>query len=120
MANESDSPYPPETGPDATPAPSPSPCTTGWERIVASALLSPGPVLFWGIVLSDAASIVATVYDGPNAAGRPVCSAQNLVAVVQTVCIILERPILLQNGLFVNLSAAPDDCLVLFDPLPTS
>jgi hypothetical protein len=108
----------PETGPEPTPAPSPTPCTTGWERIVATGLVSRGPVLFWGIVLSDAASIVATVYDGINALGRPVCSVQNLVAVVQTVPMLLPRPILLQDGLFVVLSAAPDDCLVLFDPLP--
>jgi hypothetical protein len=104
--------------PDPPPGPSPPCPAVGWEHIVASGALSLGPVLFWGIVLSDALAIVATVYDGPNALGRPVCSAQTVAGVIQTVPILLEKPLLLQNGLFVNLSASPDNCLVLFDPLP--
>lgn len=114
-------PYSPaETGPEPTPGLSP-PCPwSGWERITADALLSRGPVLFRGLVLSDAAAIVATVYDGLNALGRPVCSVQTVAAVTQTVPVLLDPPILLQNGLFVALSAVPDDCLVLFAPLPNA
>jgi hypothetical protein len=107
-------------GPEPSPGPS-LPCpAAGWENITASDCLSRGPVLFRGLVLSDALAIVATVYDGVNANGRRVCSVQTVAAVVQTVPLLLEKPLLLQNGLFVNLSAAPDDCLVLFDPLPSS
>jgi hypothetical protein len=108
----------PETGPSPPAGPSPPCPPVGWERIVASGCLARGPVNFWGIVLSDAAAIVATVYDGLNAAGRPVCSAQTGGLGVPTTTILLVRPLLLQHGLFVNLDAAPDDCLVLFEPLP--
>lgn len=118
MNNQGVLPPSDEMGPGPQPAPSPSPCYTGWEPILADALLSRGPVLFRGLVLSDALAIVATVYDGINANGRRVCSAQTVAGVTQTVPIHLDPPIRLQNGLFVALSAAPDDCLVLFDPLP--
>jgi hypothetical protein len=92
----------------------------GWENITDSALLSRGPVLFWGLVLTDVLEIWAVVYDGVNANGRRVCSVKTIVAAVGTAPLLLEKPLLFQNGLYVSLSAAPDDCLVLFDPLPSS
>jgi hypothetical protein len=120
MTEEISQPSSLQTGPESPPVPSPSPCYTGWEPIYADALLSRGPVLFHGLVLSDAAAIVATVYDGINALGRRVCSVQTDGLVPNTVPMLLNKPILLQSGLFVALSAAPDDCLVLFDPLPNA
>jgi len=109
-----------ETSPSPPAGSSPPSPAVGWERIALSDCLARGPVLFWGIVLSDALAIVATVYDGVNAAGRQVFSAQTVAGVTQTVPVLLTRPLLLQHGLFVGLSALPDDCLVLFESLPSS
>jgi len=107
-------------GPEPSPGPLPPCPAVGWENITASDCLSRGPVLFWGLVLNAAVPLTAIIHNGRNAIAPRVCSATTNPGVLVTILILLPKPILLQNGLYLELTAAPDDCLVLFDPLPSS
>jgi len=89
-----------------------------WELITASALLARGPVRLWGLVLTDAGAPTATVYNGLNTGGRVVMGVRAVGGVQETVSVLLTKPLLFSNGLYVDLSGTVDFCLVLFEPLP--
>jgi hypothetical protein len=89
-----------------------------WQRITEDTVLGRGPILFWGAVLSHSANASAIFYDGVNASGRRVFSLRTVTSVVETVSAILSKPLLLEDGLYVDLSAAPEDLLVLYESLP--
>jgi len=100
------------------PAPYPPPCLPGWQRIEADALLCRGPVLFYGAILSAAAAVTVTFYDGVNIAGRRLFGLETSAAVQVCVPALFPVPIPLEDGLYVDVSAAPDDLLVIYAPLP--
>jgi len=110
-------PAPSPEGP-AHPEPVEGPCLPGWQRITEDAVVCRGPALFYGAVLTAAAAVSAVFYDGVNASGRRIIGLETSAAVQVTVPALFPAPILLKDGLYVDVSAAPDDLLVLYSPLP--
>lgn len=115
----SEGPAPAEPGTPAPPPPVeyPPPCLPGWQRIAADALVCRGPVLFYGAILAAAAATTVIFYDGVNAAGRRVCGLETSVGFQVCVPALFPVPIPLEDGLYVDVSAAPDDLLVIYAPL---
>jgi hypothetical protein len=89
-----------------------------WQRITEDTVLGRGPILFWGAVLTHSAVATAIIYDGVNAGGRRVMSLHLDGVVSYTLPALLPRPILLPNGLFIDVSTAPDDLIVFYESLP--
>src|SRR3972149_5979467 len=75
------------------------------------ALLARGPVRLWGLVLTDAGAPTATVYNGLNTGGRVVMGVRAVGGVQETVSVLLTKPLLFSNGLYVDLSGTGDFCL---------
>ena len=115
---EGPAPAEPATTPSPTPAPYPPPCLPGWQRIAADTLLCRGPLLFYGAILTAAAAVSAVFYDGVNANGRRLFGLETSAAVQVCVPALFPVPIPLKDGLYVDVSAAPDDLLVIYAPLP--
>jgi len=106
-------------GPEPTPGPSALEDHVSWAFIRANTLLATGPVLFWGLVLTDiTADNTATVMNGVNAAAPHVVELALEITTQYMVPLFLPKPILLQFGLYITFGSTPLSCLVLFTPLP--
>jgi len=86
-------------------------------RITATSAVAGGPALFWGILLTGAASILAIVFDGQNASGRQILSRRTLATITENADAILPKPILCRNGIFVSLTGEPNDCTIIFEAI---
>lgn len=88
-----------------------------YVNITESTRIARGPVLFYGIEVNAAISVVATVFDGGSAAGHRVTSVRTIAATVGADRCFLPVPVLLRGGVFVSLDNPPADCVVYFLPV---
>lgn len=89
----------------------------GWQRVDVSCLVSRGPVKLSGAVLSHTATANAVLYDGVNASGRPILTIHVHTDVIKTAPVFFPEPIVLEDGLYVALSATVDSLLLIYEPM---
>jgi hypothetical protein len=89
-----------------------------WQRIAADTFVTRGPILLWGAMLYSSVDCLATLYEGANTSGRRITSLYVDATTHFTDRFLLPKPILLEDGLYVDVSVAPDDLILFYEHVP--